>query len=241
MSGWRCPALKIPGAKIDAVFVSGNRADSSWYEVNYDLNVIRWVRPKHPLQATILIVLTEELSTKELTLRWKKLAITLPLVSSIIVAMIAGTFSYILSLRTQQTNIPDATTLTPTCAEKVKIIVPVDNATLPIEVNVKGTYQNLEQGQKIYVMIYPTNIGRYYPQPNAVLVQSNNNWSCEVLIGLNHDVGRIFLIHAVLADKEAQNVLDMYVNHIKDGNDSPGMLELPKGAQICSSVRINRK
>jgi len=90
MSAWRCSALKIPGAQVDAIFVGGARVDFSWYEVLSDLYLIRWVREQHPTQAAIAIKLTEELSTKELTLRWKKLAVLLPVLSSVVVALVAA-------------------------------------------------------------------------------------------------------------------------------------------------------
>lgn len=112
LSGWRCPVLKIPGAIVEAVFVAGARVDASWYEVLNEHSLIRWVRQDHPQQAVVSLKLTEELSTKELTLRWKKLAIVLPLMSSIIVALIAGGFSYY-SSRNRTTTVPPVTTKSP--------------------------------------------------------------------------------------------------------------------------------
>jgi hypothetical protein len=105
LGGWRCPALKIPGAMVDAVFVAGARVDPSWYEVLREHSFIRWVRPDHPQQAIVSLKLTQELSTRELTVRWKKLAIVLPLLSSVFVALIAGSFSYY-SQRNKGASVP---------------------------------------------------------------------------------------------------------------------------------------
>lgn len=93
VGGWRCQALRIPGAQIDDVFVGGKRIDKAWYEVAPHLGLIRWARENRPDIATVVIKLTHELDRRELTLYWKKLAIVLPVIASIVVALItfAGT------------------------------------------------------------------------------------------------------------------------------------------------------
>jgi hypothetical protein len=235
LSAWRCPALKIPGACVECFFVFGSRVDPSWYEVNCELDIVRWVHSsERPQQATLLIKLTEELSTKELTVKWKKLAIMLPLFTSVIVALIAGIFSYRSSIVTPSNPLSS-------CADQVTIDAPSDNATVPIPVTVKGTYKNLPSGQKIYVLVFPTDTGRFYPQRTSVKEEPDSTWSCDVLIGLERDAGRVFFLYAVLADKEAQNRLNMYISQDKEVGDSPGLKEVPKGAQICSFVRVFRK
>ena len=94
VGGWRCPAIRIPGAAIEAVYVSGARVDTGWFEVMTDLAIIRWARPDHPDRATISIILTKELSTEELTARWRKLAIALPAIATIAAATITGLISH---------------------------------------------------------------------------------------------------------------------------------------------------
>lgn len=91
LSGWRCPALRIPGAEVDAVYTQDGRADKAWYEVPAGLEIIRWVHgTRPPDNATLSLRLTKELSTQELTARWKQLAIVLPFVASIVVAAISA-------------------------------------------------------------------------------------------------------------------------------------------------------
>lgn len=240
LSGWRCSALKIPGAQVDALLISGSRADISWFEVNYELNIVRWVRSERPKQATLLIKLTEELSTRELTLKWKKLAIIFPLIASILVALIGGAFS-LLSKNQTTTGSDTNPSRIITYDEDVRIIVPADNAAVPILVNVRGKYQSLPQEQNLYIIIYSTDIGKYYPQVRPVQIQPDQTWSCDVSIGLTQDTGKVFLIMAVLANKEAQNELNFYINRVQEVNDSPGIKDLPKGTQICSFVKVTRK
>jgi hypothetical protein len=96
LNAWRCPALRIPGATIDAVFDRGLRVDPSWYESLPEHGLLRWVRSADaPSEATVFLNLTQELSTEDLTAKWKKLAIVLPFAASLIAAIISGTVTYL--------------------------------------------------------------------------------------------------------------------------------------------------
>lgn len=88
--GWRCPALQIPGTRVKTVYVGGTAADPKLYEVNYLLCLIRWGQAAHPKQASVHIEAEKALSTKELTLKWRKLAIVLPVVGSLATAAVAA-------------------------------------------------------------------------------------------------------------------------------------------------------
>lgn len=239
LRGWRCPALKIPGAQVECVFASGDRVDKSWYEVSYELDIVRWVHSERPAQATILIKLTEELSTYELTLKWKKLAIVLPFAASIVVALIAGLFSYF-ATPTQKSVVASSTNPSAPCNERVKITTPIDLQRVGISQVVEGTFQSLAPEQKIWVLIYPSGIGMYYPQ-NPATQQTDNTWQATVAIGVKDDAGKEFFIYAVLADKEAQAAFNNYIKQARNENDSPGIPELPKGAQICNHIKVTRK
>jgi PKD domain len=98
--GWRCSALRIPGAQVDDVYAKRGRVDKSWYEVHKNA-MIKWVRENPPEKALIVISLTEELSTqgrtdkwKQTSIRWKKVSITLTFISSILVVLIPAIFQY---------------------------------------------------------------------------------------------------------------------------------------------------
>jgi len=108
LGGWRCSALRIPGAQVDDVFVEGSRVDESWYEAMYKHAIIRWIRQNPPEKALIIISLTEELSTqgrtdkwkqtsikwKKVSIRWKKVSIILTFISSILAVLIPVIFQY---------------------------------------------------------------------------------------------------------------------------------------------------
>ena len=90
MRGWRCPVLSIPGAIVEAVYVEGNRVDTGRYEVLTPNTFVRWITPDQPQRVALSIKLTEALSLDSETERWKRLAIILPVVATIVAASILG-------------------------------------------------------------------------------------------------------------------------------------------------------
>jgi hypothetical protein len=235
LRAWWCSALKIPGAKVIEVLVAGTTASFSSYEVNYDLGAIKWTHPEHPERATVIIKLTEELSTKELTLKWKKLAVVVP----IITALLGGGISYISTVDRRPVGSVNAPPTSSACDGKVKITVPVDMQTVPIVDEIKGTFHDLPPGHRIWTMVYPPSIGKYYPQDEAEI--SGSTWSSKVIIGLNNEAGRTFLIYVVAADEKAHTELSIYTRRAKELNDSPGLRDLPEGARACQYIRVVRK
>src|SRR5712692_6122526 len=102
--GWRCSAIRIPGAQVNAIFVDGKRQDSALYEVMYELAMIRWITRPQPEQAFLTISLTEKLSTEELTRRWRILAIILPSLTTVLAVLIPILLS---SHRSQPSSNPE--------------------------------------------------------------------------------------------------------------------------------------
>jgi hypothetical protein len=90
MQGWRCPALRIPSAEIEAVYVEGLRVDNISYEVLREYEMLRWSHVPQPQRATIAIKLTEALSTQRRTNFWKKVAATAPIIAAIITALFSS-------------------------------------------------------------------------------------------------------------------------------------------------------
>lgn len=90
--GWRCSALEIPGIKVDGLYVSGRLVDTAQYSINQQLRLIRWAGSRRPTLASVHLQVASALSTQELTARWKKLAILLPVIGSIVAATITATW-----------------------------------------------------------------------------------------------------------------------------------------------------
>jgi hypothetical protein len=95
MRGWRCPVLSIPGAIVEAVYVEGNRVDTGRYEVLTPNTFVRWITPDQPQRVALSIKLTEALSLDSETERWKRLAIVLPVLATIVAASISGVATYL--------------------------------------------------------------------------------------------------------------------------------------------------
>jgi hypothetical protein len=91
--GWRCPALQIPETEIKNVYVDGSAVDPKLYAVNSALCIIRWSPSTHPKQASAHVHVRKALSTGELTSRWKKAAIILPIIGTLGAAFIATRLS----------------------------------------------------------------------------------------------------------------------------------------------------
>lgn len=111
MHGWRCHALLVPGAVVEALYVEGNRVDTARYEVLTPNNFIRWIFPDQPQRVAASVRLTEALSLGKETERWKRLAIILPVTATLVAATITGTATYL--ARTSDVHTRDVSTPTP--------------------------------------------------------------------------------------------------------------------------------
>jgi hypothetical protein len=90
LKAWRCPVLAIPKAEVGDLFVEGNRIDKEKYQVLEGPPSIRWIPQDPPDRLAVQIRLSQPLSLQADTDRWKGLAIVLPPVASIIVALIGA-------------------------------------------------------------------------------------------------------------------------------------------------------
>lgn len=84
MSGWRCAALGIPGATIDALYIKGLQADTGKYKADAELRIVRWVTDPKPDEAMLAIRLTKSLEFTEVGKRWKIFALFVPILVAIL-------------------------------------------------------------------------------------------------------------------------------------------------------------
>jgi hypothetical protein len=106
LRGWRCSPLAVPGAAVDELFIDGNRIDAAKYEVLPQYGVVRWTPPDHPSRAVASIKLTEKLTLSAETDRWKKLAIILPVLATILSAGITGAVTLMTKSDSKPTPLP---------------------------------------------------------------------------------------------------------------------------------------
>ncbi|MEA2016641.1 MAG: hypothetical protein U9O59_08105 [Actinomycetota bacterium] len=122
---------------------------------------------------------------------------------------------------------------------KVEITCPHNEDIVEIREMVRGTSQNIPDGQVIYIVIYPHIVGLYYPQDNLVTMQENGEWSSLASIGVEEDIDKELKFDIVvgLANKEAQDVFNIYFEQ----EEWSGLKELPKGALIYDHVTVIRE
>lgn len=205
LSGWRCPALRIPGASVNAVFVAGSRVDTAWYEVLTDHALIRWVRQDHPDHAVLSIKLTQELSTQELTLRWKKVAVILPIVSALIAALVTyltsekplpqvnggnGSVVNRNSNANSNASIPRTVSAGEHNEELKKvgqfvIEEPKNNDTFGITTEIRGRTPYADMNH--YVLVTSLQWGATYVQTEDAKVNLDGTWSCPAIFGTATD------------------------------------------------------
>lgn len=112
MSGWRCSALNVPGAKVEDVYVEGTKIDTAKYEVRESEGIIRWAAGNRPTRATASISLSRPLSLGTETDRWRRLAIVLPVIATILSAVISGSATYLASRTSNEHSTTEDTTST---------------------------------------------------------------------------------------------------------------------------------
>lgn len=82
-NGWRCPVLKIPGARVDALY-AGGQIDDAWYKVDAGQEIVRWARSEDaPKAAALAVTLTKDLAPSF----WKNLAIVVPIITALITTL----------------------------------------------------------------------------------------------------------------------------------------------------------
>jgi hypothetical protein len=92
LRGWRCDALKIPGARIDAVYAENDRLNPSWYQVDDDHEVIRWSREADPPPDLMTTVLLEKPLKEDVSPGWQKLKIATPVITALL-GVLGGIFA----------------------------------------------------------------------------------------------------------------------------------------------------
>jgi len=126
---------------------------------------------------------------------------------------------------------------------------PMVNITSPLKTvkltdTITGTAKYIPEGQEIWIVIYPQNANKYYPQ-NKVDIQSESdvlqNWVLQAQFGLENNVSEKFDIIAVLADQNAQNEFADYRDNSSDVQKLDGIQTLPNTTQEMARVTVARE
>ena len=93
LGGYRCEVFKMPGATIHNILVNGIKQDDNKYQVDTNLEVIRWCPPEQrPQEVTVAYTLSEDPNSKELSIGWKKFGPLNTVVGSLLAALLGGFF-----------------------------------------------------------------------------------------------------------------------------------------------------
>lgn len=128
--------------------------------------------------------------------------------------------------------------LTDTAKPEIEIIQPTENK-VDWKVDVGGTADHTLGGNELWVLVYSDDKKQYYPVTKAEI--KNSEWTInQVPIGSKNDEGKEFDIIAVLADKNAQNILDDHLNETGEDIYSKGMYRIPDGVKEYDRITLKR-
>lgn len=131
-------------------------------------------------------------------------------------------------------------TKTPTLTSEIKITYPSNSSSVDMQETITGTAENIPEGQKLWILVYPLLAYKFYPQnPNVNII--NGEWSMTIGIGAKDNGGETFKIIAVLADQEANGEFTSYINTGISTGSWPGMGSIPEGAKVVNEVTVTRR
>lgn len=123
----------------------------------------------------------------------------------------------------------------------LRITYPAPNAEVSLREEVEGDYENLPDGQVVWVFVFSHASGRYYPQNNAADLQPKGRWTSLTYFGVETDHRQTFSALAVLANPKGQTFIKNYLATARDRNDWPGMDRLPEGVTEYDRVKVVRR
>jgi hypothetical protein len=121
----------------------------------------------------------------------------------------------------------------------IHIKYPTDNGIVQIKETITGTAKNIPEGKHIWILIYPQEAYKYYPQ-YPVDIKSDGSWKLPVQFGGEEHVGYKFDIYAVLADDNAQKEFNKYIEESEKAKSWNGIRVLPEGTSIITKLTVIR-
>lgn len=122
---------------------------------------------------------------------------------------------------------------------EIEIIHPVEETHW--QENIGGIAKNIPDGYEFWILVYSQEKQQYYPY--AKVVPQYDEWVIPVNIGFKDDSWKEFDIVAVLADKNAQDRFNNYLDTMEE-NDmniySQGIYLIPDGAKEYSRISLTR-
>jgi len=130
---------------------------------------------------------------------------------------------------------------------QANITSPLDNSSVGFTVPVSGTWKNIPSDQQLWLVIWPKNVHRAYPQEGPIKLLFTNGdrpsgtWSGTVYLGeQNAGTNETYLIITVLANSEANSTFSNYLDQGAVTGNYPGLSNLPSGAKGFDQVNVTR-
>lgn len=123
---------------------------------------------------------------------------------------------------------------------EIEIIHPVEETHW--QENIGGIARNIPDGYQLWVLVYSQEKEQYYPY--AKVVPQYGEWVIPVTIGFKSDSYKKFDILAVLADKDAQDRFNAYLDTVEENDEniySQGIYLIPDGAKEYSRITLTRR
>lgn len=126
----------------------------------------------------------------------------------------------------------------PELEPRVEITGPDENQEVGVREMIWGKKSNVRVGQKIWLVVKPTDSDLYYPQGHSAddSSSSENTWEQEACMGREEDEGRQFVILACIVDGPAQQVFRQH--GMSPCQDS--IPQLPSNL-ICARRSVHRR
>jgi hypothetical protein len=123
----------------------------------------------------------------------------------------------------------------------IKITSPEKNAKVSANEMIEGTSQNIPEGNRFWIAVYPRSVNRYYFQDFSPNFMPNGDWSNNAVIGDRMSSGQKFDIYVVLADGEANKLIENHLAECRARQSWPGLEKLPEGTTLFDKVMVIRE
>jgi len=124
----------------------------------------------------------------------------------------------------------------------VRILQPYNGDSVPYEIQIRGDYRGNVRGWSLWVIVYPHNSQRYYPQ-RPVEIRSDNSWRVVARFGQDslEANGKIFDVSIYLASSQTDRELREYIKEADRTGYWSGMPSVPNGLTLLDRVTVIRR
>lgn len=131
--------------------------------------------------------------------------------------------------------------LRPAPEATLMIGTPEDGSLIGKQITVSGTSSNLDDQDRVMLVVYWPEGGRYYPVAEPVeFATGTGDWRIRAQVGQDGGQGVTFDLILVLNDSEAHQELESYLEQAKGASSYDGLVELPQGTQRFDTVTVTR-